>query len=185
MMERRELFKIIGIGAIASPAAAQTHEHAPSEGDAGKPAAPFFDAAQRATLDRLSDIIIPSDEQSPGAHAAGVVRYLDLLAVHAPAERQQLWRRGIEAVESAARSRYSHSFTECTPAQQEAIVALMAEHEGSPRNELERFFMLLKQAVMDGYRFSEIGVKQYMGWTGNQFETKSWLGACTHPEHQS
>ena len=184
-MERRELFKIIGIGAIASPAAAQTHEHTRPAGDAGKPPAPFFDDAQRATLDRLSDIIIPSDDQSPGAHAAGVVKYLDLLAAHAPAERQQQWRRGVEAVESAARSRYAHSFTECTPAQQEAIVALMAHDEGSPQNDLERFFMLLKQGVIDGYRFSEIGVKQYMGWVGNQFETKSWRGACTHPEHQS
>jgi hypothetical protein len=59
----------------------------------------------------------------------------------------------------------------------------MAANEGAPRNDLEHFFELLKHAVVDGYRFSEIGVKQYMGWVGNQYDTKRWSGACSHPEH--
>ena len=171
-MERRELFKIIGAGALAAPSAASA-----------TPA--FFGAAQQAMLDRLADIIIPADEQSPGAHDAGVVKYLDLAAAHAPAGRQQQWRRGIEAVDAAARSRFSKSLNDCARHQQEQIVALMAAHEGAPQNDLERFFGILKPAVVDGYRFSEIGVKQYMGWVGNQFDTKTWRGACTHPEHKS
>jgi hypothetical protein len=57
-------------------------------------------------------------------------------------------------------------------------------HEGAPQTPLERFFELIKHAAIDGYRFSEIGVKQYMGWEGNRMDTKSWAGACNHPEHQ-
>jgi len=191
-MERRELFKIIGIGAgagvIAGPAAAQQHQHALPVTAAAATAAKapsFFNAAQIAVLDRLSDIIIPSDEQSPGAHEAGVVRHLDLLAAHAAPGHQQQWRRGLEAVESAAQARFARAFADCTREQQEQIVALMAAHEGAPQNDLERFFGLLKPAVVDGYRFSEIGVRQYMGWVGNEFDTRTWRGACTHPEHQS
>ena len=52
-------------------------------------------------------------------------------------------------------------------------------------NALERFFTSLKPFVIDGYRFSEIGVKQFMGWEGNHYEVNAWKGACNHPEHQS
>ncbi len=171
-MERRDLFKIVAAGAIAAPAVA-----------AARP--PFFTPAEIAVLDRLADIIIPTDDQSPGAHEAGVVHYLDLLAsVSAPA-RQQAWRSGVAAVESAAAARFSRAFMECAREQQEQIVATMAAHEFQPRNDLERFFELLKPAVVDGYRWSEIGVTRYMRWVGNRFETTSWTGACNHPEHHA
>ena len=183
MIERRELFKIITVGALAGPAAAQTHNHAAAPAKAAGKHPPFFSDAQRAVVDRLADIIIPTDEQSPGAHEAGAVHYIDLLAGASAPARQQQWVRGLEAVDAAAKSRFSKSFAECERAQQEEIVTAMAAHEGAPRNDLERFFELIKHATVDGYRFSEIGVKQYMGWTGNQFDTKRWNGACTHREH--
>ena len=169
-MERRDWFKIIAAGALTEAAVSAAQ-------------APFFDAAQTAILERLSDIVIPSDEQSPGAHDAGVARFLDLLAAHSGPERQKQWRRGIEAVESAAHQRYSRAFNDSTRDQQEQLVLLMAAHEGEPGNELERFFDILKPAVVDGYRFSEIGVMRYMRWTGNHGETAAWTGACHHPEH--
>ncbi len=170
-MERRELFKIITAGAIAHPAAAAQQNR-------------FFTPAQATVVDRLADIIIPTDEQSPGAHDAGVIRYLDLLTAAMPPDRQDLWRRGIEAVDEAARERFQQSFSECTRTQQEALLSVVAAHEGAPQNMLERFFELVKNATVDGYRFSEVGVKQYMGWAGNQGETSRWSGACGHPEHQ-
>jgi hypothetical protein len=183
MIERRELFKIVTVGALAGPAGAQTHDHAAAPAKAAARHPPFFSDAQRAVVDRLADIIIPTDEQSPGAHEAGVIRYIDLLAGASAPARQQQWLHGLEAVEAAARARCSKAFAECERAQQEEIVTTMAANEGAPRNDLERFFELLKHAVVDGYRFSEIGVKQYMGWVGNQYNTKRWSGACTHPEH--
>jgi len=184
-MERRELFKIITVGALTGPAVAQTHDHSHAAASVGhhteRP--PFFSDAQRAMVDRLADIIIPADEQSPGAHDAGVVRFIDLLAGASPQPRQQQWIRGLEAVDAEARSRFHKPFSECERSQQEQIVAVMAENEGEPQNDLQRFFPLIKHATVDGYRFSEIGVKQYMGWVGNQFDTKRWSGACDHPEH--
>lgn len=170
-MERRELFKIIAAGALTEAAVpAQSRQS-------------FFDTPQTAILDRLSDIILPSDEQSPGAHEAQVVCYLDLVAMHSSTERQRRWHEGIEAVDSTARRRFSRPFVDCSPEQQEQIVTQMAAREGAPQDELERFFELLKPAVVDGYRYSEIGVTHYMRWVGNQNETASWTGACHHPEH--
>src|SRR5262245_40821802 len=156
-MERRELFKIIAAGALSEAATAARK--------------PFFDPTQTAALDALSDIILPTDDQSPGAHEAKVVRFLDLLATHAPPERQQQWRKGIEAVEAESKARFNRPFTKCARADQEQIVASMAAHEGDPRNDIEHFFEILKPAVVDGYRFSEIGVKRYMRWVGNGNET--------------
>jgi Gluconate 2-dehydrogenase subunit 3 len=183
-MERRDLFKIVTIGALAAPAASQTHNRAPAA--AGKPAPehpPFFSDAQRVMVDRLADIIIPTDEQSPGAHAAGVVKFIELQAGASQPQRQQQWIHGLDAVDKDARARFGMPFSDCERTQQEQIVATMAENEGRPNNDLQRFFLLIKHATIDGYRFSEVGIKQYMGWTGNQFETKSWSGACNHPEH--
>jgi hypothetical protein len=184
-MERRELFKIMTAGALAVPAAAQNHDHNHAVASNGRhtPRPAFFTDAQKATVDRLADIIIPTDEHCPGAHEAGAVRFIDLLAGASPQPRQQQWIKGLEAVDTAARARFHKPFSECERPQQEQIVAAMAENEGDPQNELQRFFLLIKHAALDGYRYSEIGVKQYMGWTGNQFETKQWSGACNHPEH--
>jgi Gluconate 2-dehydrogenase subunit 3 len=181
-MERRELFKIIAAGAVARPALSQDHVH----GAVPKPAAhpQVFSAAERAVLDRLSDIIIPTDEQSPGAHESGAVNYLDLAAALNP-QRHRDWTRGIEAVKSLAKHRFSRSFMDCSPEQQERIVEEMARNEGEPSDELERFFCSLKPMVIDAYRYSEIGVKRYMKWEGNRYDVSSWKGACNHPEHQS
>jgi hypothetical protein len=169
-MERRELFKIIAAGAVAAPAMPQTRA--------------VFTPAQDAVLDRISDIIIPSDEQSPGAHEAGVGKYLDLAASLNP-QRLQAWTQGIEAVEVESKARFVRGFMECTREQQEQIVEAMAKNEGRPQTPLERFFTSLKPAVVDGYRNSEIGVKQFMRWEGNHMDVSAWKGACNHPEHQS
>jgi len=181
-MERRELFKIIAAGAVATPALGQDHVHAAVAKPA--PHKPVFTQAQDAVLDRLSDIIIPTDDQSPGAHEAGVSKFLDLAASLNP-QRHQAWSRGVEAVDEAARRKFSHPFMECSRAQQEQIVEQMAVNEGNPENELERFFTTLKPAVIDGYRYSEIGVKQFMRWEGNHYDVSDWKGACNHKEHQS
>ena len=180
-LERRDLFKIIAAGTLAAPADAQTHVHAPVAKAARKP---FFNASETAVLDRLSDIIIPTDEQSPGAHDAGAVHFLDVLAGVSDAGRQTRWRSGVATVEAAARARFSKAFMECSRDQQEQIVAAMAAHEGAPENDLERFFEFLKPAVVDGYRYSEVGVKQFMRWVGNHDNTDSWHGACSHEEHK-
>jgi hypothetical protein len=178
-MERRELFKILAAGSVATPAMGQEHVHEEVAKAAPRPA--VFTPAQDAVLD---EIIIPADEQSPGAHDAGVSQFLDLAASLQP-QRRQAWTRGIEAVESAAKAQFSREFLECTSEQQEQIVAQMAKNEGLPTNDLERFFTTLKPFVIDGYRYSEIGVKQFMRWEGNHYDVSAWKGACDHPEHQA
>src|SRR5579872_749299 len=53
----------------------------------------FFTSAEYATVERLADIIIPSDS-SPGAKEAGVAEFIDFMVSHDP-EVQYAFRLGL------------------------------------------------------------------------------------------
>jgi hypothetical protein len=162
MIHRRELIQI----AAAAGAAQAT----PPPRHFGDGALRFFTAAEDAVLDRLADIILPTDEQSPGAHEAKVSRYIDLVAAHSNETLKRRWRDGLRAVEALAQSRFKAGFAALSRDRQESLMGAMAAHEGAPTTDYERFFEMLKPAVIDGYRFSEIGTRQYMRWVGNRGE---------------
>src|SRR5438093_1276026 len=138
-MERRDLFRILAATAAASQAPAQ-HQHTAPSPDLASYKPRFFSAAEYETLDRLCEIIIPADEQSPGAHQAQARFYIDTALHFSDPQNQQRWRAGMKAVEDAARASYRKPFIECSARQQDAIVAKMAKNEGAPVTELERFF---------------------------------------------
>ena len=182
-MERRELFKILAATAAGSQAAAQ-HEHGAAPAfdlAAYKPR--FFTPAEYAALDRLCEIIIPADAQSPGASKAQVRFFIDVMVQFGDPQNQQRWRAGLAAVEDAARSSYGKGFVECDAKQQDAIVARMARNERAPTTELERFFGPLKRMTVDGYHLSDVGAHQGLGYKGDISITD--FPGCTHPEHKS
>jgi hypothetical protein len=77
-MERRELFKVLGATLVFAHDGAAQHDHRTSvvvEIESYKPR--FFSDPQYLAIDALTEIIIPTDSQSPGAHAAGVRFYID------------------------------------------------------------------------------------------------------------
>jgi gluconate 2-dehydrogenase gamma chain len=180
-MERRELFKILAATAAASPASAQ-HQHGAAAPDLSSYKPRFFSAAEYQTLDRLCEIIIPADEHSPGAQQAQVRFFIDVMVQHSDAQNQQRWRAGLKAVEDTAKANFGKSFSEGSAKQQDAIVARMAQNEGSPKTELERFFGPLKRMTIDGYHLSDVGTKQGLGYKGDT--SLAEFPGCTHPEHQ-
>ena len=184
MIERRELFKVLGATLVATRQVAAQHDHGPAATVNIEDYAPrFFSDAQYRAIDRLTDIIIPSDDQSPGAHAAGVRFYVDTVLHYADEGTQQTWRRGLAAVDEAARTRFNKSFGECNIQEQENVVAVMARNEKNPSTELELFFRLLKSLTVEAYSVSEVGLIRYFGYTGNT-AIKEFPG-CKHPEHQA
>jgi len=184
MIERRELFKVLGATLIATQQGAAQHDHGPPASVNVEDYAPrFFSVVQYRTIDRLTDIIIPTDDQSPGAHAAGVRFYIDTVLHYADAGTQQKWQSGLAAVDQSARAHFNKAFGECTIQEQEQIVAVMARNEKNPSTELELFFGLLKGLTVEAYATSEVGQTRYFGYTGNT-AIKEFPG-CKHPEHQS
>ena len=67
-LNRRDLLKFFSAAVTAAPLALAAPEP-------GKPL--FFTKDEFALLDTLTELIIPADDHSAGAHAAGVASYID------------------------------------------------------------------------------------------------------------
>jgi Gluconate 2-dehydrogenase subunit 3 len=125
---------------------------------AAEPGAPlFFTKDEFALLDKLTELLIPADEHSPGARGAGVAAFIDRSVAEAflPDEKTS-WRSGLAAVEKLLRAQ-----------QPVAVLANLAAHETDPRTEPEKFFVQLKQATAFIYYSSSVGIHQEMGYLGN------------------
>jgi len=180
-MERRELFKIIAAGTMAVEAPGAQHEHAAAA--VAKPyTAKFFSPPQVRALDSLCDIIIPSDSLSPGAHEARVWQYIDLITHYGSPRQKKDIRRGLALVDRAARKQFQKPFAELNRPQQERMIAAIAGKELDRNDELGQFFAFMKRLTIEGYHYTEVGMKQFMGYRGNS--AISAFPGCTHQEHQ-
>jgi len=166
-MERRELFLILGASAVA-----QGQSYTPK----------FLTTGEAAALDHFTEILIPADGNSPGARAAQVIRYIDLMLMYGEEVMQRSWRSGIAAVEAESRSRYQRGFAALSRAQQEQIVAAMARNEGQRNDPLGSFFVASKRLTVEAYHYSAIHWQKNMG-RGLNVALPEFKG-CTHPEHQ-
>lgn len=193
-ISRRRALKILGIGAASSlpvldVGALGQHQHGRPGGAQGAPggrpaAAPkFFTPEELALVTTISDMIIPTDEHSPGAKEAGVPAFIDLMVSESGQETRTLWRDGLAAVEKLSREKFSAGFNSATAAQQTKLLTEISKDERTPDTLEERFWVAIKNLTIDGYYTSEIGIHQDLQYKGNSF-VKEFKG-CTHPEHQS
>ncbi len=141
----------------------------------------FLTAAQYASVDALAEAIIPADEHSPGARAARVADYLDLLLSESAPEMQTSWRTGLAALDAAATKRFGRSFAAIGTGDTAVLLTELARNEAKPSTPLEQFFKTAKEAMIRGYYTSEIGIQQELRYQGNKM-LPEFLG-CTHPEH--
>ena len=128
----------------------------------------YFDPQDVRTLDALTETIIPADQHSPGAHAAGVSEYLDVILADAPQDTKDLWKQGIAAANELAANSFAQPFADCSPEQQIAIMSELAGSEDPHGPVQERFFHALKRATIDGYYTSKIGIHQDLQYQGNK-----------------
>ncbi len=131
---------------------------------------PFFSDAERKTLDRLADIIIPADEQGPSASATGVTGFIDFMALDFP-DFQLPLRAGLSWLSRESLQRFEQNeFTALTPEQQIAIVEDIAYLPEDPEEDPAppvAFFHLLRQLVVCGYFTSKEGLED-LGYVGNR-----------------
>ena len=126
---------------------------------------------QYALLDELTEILIPADEHSGGARAAGVAAYIDsTLAEEADATVKASFVSGLALVDGVARKRHDRSFLALSPAEREGIISTMAEGEGDPRTDEARFFVALKRRTVRGYYTSRLGIHDEMNYKGNTMQ---------------
>jgi gluconate 2-dehydrogenase subunit 3-like protein len=173
-MERRSLLKMVALTALsqklnALPGAAMSHMQA-----APTPAAytlQFFTEEESHLLDQLMEMIIPTDDHSPGAHEAQTNLFADLMVAAGSDDVKKQWRDGIRLIrEKAAGSSLDEALRKA------------AANEDNPQSDLERFFILLKSMTVNGYYTSATGIHKEMEYVGNTYLAA--FPECSHPEHQ-
>jgi hypothetical protein len=141
----------------------------------------FFKSDQMKILGELVEIIIPTDDHSPGAKAARIHEYIDELVFDAAPADKELWTQGLEAVERMAHRDPGRAFLLCSPEQQFALVEEIGRSEERPQTLEERFFKALKNATVNGYYTSAIGIHEDLQYLGNDYLNE--FPGCGHPEH--
>jgi hypothetical protein len=199
MTSRREALKIIGAVGVtcAFPFSANElygqHVHPPMQGEPedatpGTPFEPrFFSPAQLLVVSRLTDLIIPTTD-TPGAVAAGVPQYIDLV-VHGDPKLQATFRAGLQGLDKTSEARFgSTAFLQLTEAQQVEILTSLKEAtdlskpstENAPEGDVS-FFHAIKGLTADGYYTSRIGLMQELGYNGDA--VLAAFPVFTIPEH--
>ncbi len=128
----------------------------------------FFTAQEFALLDLLTDLIIPTDAHSPGAHDAGVAAYIDrTVAESFRPEEKNSWRAGLASIDELAQHTHGSSFLKAGKQKQVALLTKLAAVEWRPETEPEKFFTQLKQTTAFAYYSSSIGIHQDIDYKGN------------------
>ena len=194
---RRDAIKTIGVGVgviaslpvLGNSVGAQelaSHDHSNHAAQATAPAKAqplrFFTEEENKTVIEMSERIIPADEHSPGAKAAAVNEYLDLVVSESPEATRQVWREGLAAINKMSRDKFAKPFADASADQQIELLKEISKNERSPQTVEEKFFRTIKNATVDGYYTSEIGIHKELHYKGNSY-LKEFIG-CTHPEHQ-
>ena len=142
-----------------------------------KPPPDFFTPAEFALLDELSELIIPADEQSGGARAAGVASYIDRrLKESLEADVKARWRSGLNAVNALSREMHDKAFLAGTLEQRVAVLTKMSAAEEDPKTAVEKFFKDLKWWTVFGYYTSKVGIHDDQQYKGNDYQTGEYAG---------
>ncbi len=147
----------------------------------------FFSAPEYRTVEILTELIIPTDDQ-PGAKGAQVARYIDFVVFSAAEFEPQLqkeWIAGLALLERLSSEKYGHAFRDLTAAQQEALLTEMSAPEHDPKTSHEgfAFYRQVKEMTVEGFYTSKIGLVDVLGYMGRTYLSE--FPGCTHPEHQS
>ncbi len=143
----------------------------------------FFSPEEKEVIATVADLIIPTDEVSPGARAAGVHDWIDFVVANSPAPVQQQWREGLRALDHSSEERAGRKFLALDPEKQRKLLEEFAQREEAAATPGERFFALAKEATVNGYYTSEIGLMKDLKYQGGTYTAEpdtSCPGAVRH-----
>jgi gluconate 2-dehydrogenase gamma chain len=180
-LSRRELIKGVGAAgiALAIPAGiasqSETAEAAPPppEGASFK----SFTPAEGATMSAIVERVIPTDENGPGAIAAGVPVYIDRLLASVENGRygplnpdrtlSECYESGLKAVDAYAQKTHGAPFVSLSPEIQDAILTEMQANKATGFTPDSRaFFNLIHSHTTEGFFCDPYygGNANFIGW---------------------
>jgi hypothetical protein len=95
--------------------------------DAAQPVPQFFSVPQFSALRKLSDLLMPPANGAPGALDAQAPEFLDFLLSQSSADRQQLYRNGLDGLNGQSKKRFNKLFANVDASQAEALLAPLRE----------------------------------------------------------
>lgn len=154
-------FAAAGVIDIDRVAARQAHDavHQAATAAGGRYAPKALSAHEFRTLERLADLIVPVENGRPGAVAADVPAWIDTL-LDVNADLKARYTTGLAWLDAAMRTRGAADFASATPAQQTALLDVIAyqRSRSADLNPGIDFFILARRMTVDGFYTSPIGM---------------------------
>jgi hypothetical protein len=182
-VSRREMLKITAGAVVAAPLVgaglkaraagrdSATPETVALDSSAARAALLFFTPEEFALVDELTELIIPTDEHSPGARAAQCAAFIDSQLAEAwEPETKDRWRQGLALVNQLSQDMNGKPFMQATTEQRISVLTRMARNQGKPEKPEEHFFGELKSRTAHAYYTSKIGIHQEMEYKGNTYQ---------------
>jgi hypothetical protein len=82
----------------------------------------YFHAEHMATLRKLGDILLPPMNGYPGSTQASAPEFIDFLISVSPDERQQMYRNGLDRLNSEAQKQFGIPFAQVNAPQADALI---------------------------------------------------------------
>jgi gluconate 2-dehydrogenase gamma chain len=159
----------------------------------------FFSPAQFALVERISEMILPTDD-TPGAKEAGVAEFIDFMVarravvvsreelrttqdkIFAGNQAQLHFVIGLEWLDAQSKYQFGTEFLKTPAEQQNALLEELAyPAKYKPRTAEGRdFFQLMRDYTVVGYYTSRIGLEN-LGYPGLRMFWDKMPG-CTHPD---
>ena len=165
-MLRRDALQLLGVSALPLLTRLESvplHRlgRDPVNGRAVARRHPLFDEHQHATIDQVTELIMPATD-TPGARAAGVVGFVEVIvAEYYRDDERGAFLRGLQGLDERGQADFGKTFLELSEPQQTAILTgLEAEARAMPQGSPTPFFSRIKGLTLYGYYTSEIGQRE-------------------------
>ena len=155
--KRRDLFRLTAGGLLIA--------------GLGKAETPvFFTKDEYTAVDELMETIIPTDDHSPGAKAAGCAAYIDRQIAESFGDKEKHeWREGLKLLEAHCQKKFDKNIAGITQDQRIELLEEISKDEEHPKRPEEKFFNALKAATAFAYYSSSIGIHKEMDYKGNVY----------------
>jgi hypothetical protein len=143
----------------------------------------FFTGTQFAALRRLGSLFMPPRKGLPGALDADAPEFVDFLVGVSPADRQQLYRNGLDTFNARAKKQFGKSFAELDDKQADAIlrplIVTIAWVLDRPTDPLEHFVAQvhddMRTATVNSQPYAEAAAALNAGRRGRNTGTDVYI----------
>ena len=127
----------------------------------------FFNPHQFKTVDIICEIVIPQT-RTPGARAAKVPQFIDLLVAERETQMQNGIAAGLRWFDQRSRELFGRDFADASPEQQIDLLTRVSSPDFAEATLGQVFFNQIKNLTAFGYYTSKMGLEQELGYEGPQ-----------------